>query len=162
MGCHTWFSRPVTKSEFDFFRNNAIEHSWRLNGNTEENIKLNCVDMEQHKKVVNSVKNNTDYWWKNGYVYGTEVVIDKVEKCEYCYVIKGDLYLDLGRPAYPIFDINRYHDVFRVYNYPQKIIHSRHELRKWMRKRYFDLEEWQLEKISKFFRENPGGIITFG
>ena len=31
-----------------------------------------------------------------------------------------------------------------------------------MKKKYFDLDDWQLEKISEFFRENPGGIITFG
>ena len=31
-----------------------------------------------------------------------------------------------------------------------------------LEKKYFELEDWQLEKISEFFRENPGGIITFG
>jgi len=49
-----------------------------------------------------------------------------------------------------------------VKNYPNKIIHSRKKLRRWMRKRYFDLEDCQLEQISKFFRDNPNGVITYG
>lgn len=47
-------------------------------------------------------------------------------------------------------------------NYPLKKIHNCYELRKWMGKKYFDLNEQQLEKISEFFRENPKGIISFG
>lgn len=65
---------------------------------------------------------------------------------------KNGLYVDLGE----------YTDTFKVNNYSKKVITNRKNLRKWMRKRYFDLEEWQLEKISKFFKENPDGVITFG
>lgn len=59
-------------------------------------------------------------------------------------------------------EVEEYHDVFRVYHYPRKIIHSRNELRRFMKKRYFELEQWHLDMISKFFKENKGGIIEFG
>lgn len=161
MGCHTWFARPVTKEELEVFKNNAIADAWNLFGNTEDNRKFNCVELIEYYRVKNSVENNTEYWWLHG--FGTRIIDGSTEKSEYTYVRNGILYLDLSPQCYPIFeDLKRYHDVFRVKNYPLKTIHSRKELRKWMGKKYFDLEEWQLDKISEFFRENPGGIITFG
>ena len=42
------------------------------------------------------------------------------------------------------------------------IMYGRWKSKKWMKKKYFDLDDWQLEKISEFFRENPDGVITFG
>ena len=161
MGCHTWFSRPVTEEELSVFKSHAIEDAYNLWGDTEENKEFNSVDIDRYIKVKESVENDTDYWWKEG--YGTRIIDGKNKKNEYVHLINGVLYLDLARPVYPIFEnLKRYHDVFRVKNYPSKVIHSRRELRKWMKKKYFDLDDWQLEKISEFFRENPGGIITFG
>lgn len=161
MGCHTWFARPVTKRELEVFKNNAIADAWNLFGDTEDNRKYNSVEIEEYYCVKDSVENNTEYWWIHG--FGTRIIDGSIEKSEYTYVRNGILYLDLSRPCYPIFEnLKRYHDVFRVNDYPLKTIHSRKELRRWMGKRYFDLEEWQLNKISEFFRENPGGIITFG
>ncbi len=157
MGCHTWFARPVTQEEFKIFREHAMEHAWNLWGDTKENRECNDVRIDFFNKIKESVENNTDYWWKQG--YGTEFD----DKSEYTYVIKGEMYIDLGNPYNPIFPrLKRYHDIFRVKHYPTKVIHSRKELRRWMRKRYFDLEDWQLERISEFFRENTDGIITFG
>lgn len=161
MGCHTWFARPVKKEELEVFKNNAIADAWNLFGNTEENRKFNCVELIEYQRVKNSVENNTEYWWMNG--FGTRIMEGSMKKSEYTYVRDDILYLDLSRPCNPIFDdLKRYHDVFHVKNYPLKVIHSRKELRKWMGKKYFDLEEWQLDKVSEFFRENPDGIITFG
>lgn len=160
MGCHTWFSRPVTKEELEVFKSHALEDAWSLWGETDFNVKYNCVDMKEYLRVKESVKNNTDYWWRHG--YGTVIEENGKIKRENTDVINGILHIDLSDHRDNIFDLKRYHDVFRVKNYPRTIIHSRLELRRWMKKRYFELEEWQLEKISEFFRENPGGIITFG
>ena len=158
MGCHTWFSRPVTKEEFELFKNNAIADAWELHGETKENIEFDCVDLKTYEKVKKSVEEGTDYWWEYGYGVRFED-----GRCESVLFIDGKLHLDLSDSINPIFkDLDRYFDVFRVQNYPRKKIHSRKELRRWMGKRYFELQDWQLEKISKFFKENPGGIIHFG
>ena len=59
-------------------------------------------------------------------------------------------------------EVEEYGDTFRVNNYTTKIIHSRRELRRWMGKKYFNLSQYQLERVSEFFRNNRGGIIKFG
>lgn len=159
MGCHTWFSRPVKKEELEVFKSHAIENAWELWGETDFNITYDCVDMQKYLEIKESVDNNTDYWWKHG--YGTIIKEGDEEKRETTYVLNGILYIDLSDHGHNIFDLKRYHDVFRLKNYLSKVIHSRHELRRCMKKRYFELEDWQLEKISEFFRENSGGIITF-
>lgn len=161
MGCHTLFLRPVTKEEFELFKSHAIETAWELNGDTDINRECGAVDIREYLKVKESVENWTDYWWKRG--YGTWIKRGEIEYQEYVNVINGTLYLDLAESVTPIFtDIKRYYDIFRVYTYPKKVIHNRHELRRWMRKKYFELETWQLEKISEFFQENPRGVIRFG
>lgn len=161
MGCHTWFARPVKNEELELFKKYAVQDAWYLYGDTKENRENNFVDMNKYYHVVNSVENNTDYWWKNN--FGTTIRIGNEEKSEYTYVINDILYLDLTEPCNPIFyNQKRYHDIFRVENYPKKIIHNRKELRKWLRKKYFRLDEKQLSEITDFFKENPGGIIKFG
>lgn len=152
MGCHTWFARPVTNTEFEVFRNNAIADAKYL-------FWEDYID--EYYRVKCSVEYNTDYWWQYG--FGTTIRNGLEEKSEHTYVIDGIMYLDLSKPVNPIFpELKRYHDVFRVKNYPLKKIHSRYELRKWMGKKYFGLNKQQLNKISEFFRDNPNGIITFG
>ena len=59
-------------------------------------------------------------------------------------------------------DVPEYHDLFRARNYPHKVITSRRNLRRWMRKKYFKLTSEQLEKCTEFFKRYPGGVITFG
>ena len=84
------------------------------------------------------------YWWQLGYGSGT------------------DTYKEIDKDSKLYINVREYHDTFRIYNYPRKIIRSRRGLRKFLRKRYFELTDNQLEKISEFFREYPGGVITFG
>lgn len=59
-------------------------------------------------------------------------------------------------------DFPYFGDDFRIGNYPTKVIHSRKELRRYLRKRYFKLTDYQLQRVSMFFKIYPGGIITFG
>lgn len=59
-------------------------------------------------------------------------------------------------------DFPWFHDIFRVRNYPSKTIYNRHELRRFLRKKYFELSEEQLKRVSMFFKLYPGGVISFG
>lgn len=99
MGCHTYFSRPITEEEFQKMKEYAP----------------------------------------------TEI-----------YNLAGDPKLKL------FVEVDEYYDLFRIGHYPRKIIINRKELRKYLRKRYFQLTDEQLEKISEFFKRYPGGVITFG
>lgn len=71
--------------------------------------------------------------------------------------------IDIREINWSLFvDVEEYYDLFRVKGYPEKVIRNRKELRKYLRKRYFQLTDEQLEKISEFFKRYPGGVITFG
>ena len=162
MGCHTWFYRPITKEEREIFKSHAIQCAEHLYGDTSVNRVYGFVDLEEIERVRQSVENDTEYWIDYG--YGTFFMDeDEKEYGDHLLKVNGIVYIDLAYRFRPIIPKEKcYHDVFRVKNYPTKTIHSRYQLRKWMGKDYFKLENWQLETISEFFRENPGGFICFG
>lgn len=152
MGCHTWFSRPITEEEFKLIKEYAPTEIYNLTGDSQKGVydaALFEMLMRSYNEEIPCVYGK--YWWQLGYGSSNPKWMNGKA---YVREIRGKngLYID----------VREYCDIFRVHNYPQKVITSRRDLRRWMRKRYFDLEEWQLEKISKFFRENPGGVITFG
>lgn len=152
MGCHTWFYRPITKEEFELMKDYApIEIGDLLN---EENIKIGAYDKSLYDLLMKSYNENLPcvygyYWWQLGWGESNP----QLNNCYTKYIskLKGLYVLE-----------EEYCDTFRVHNYPTKIIHSRRELRRWMRKRYFDLSCYQLEKVSEFFKNNHGGVIMFG
>lgn len=157
MGCHTWFSRPITKEEFQLIKEYAPVEIYNLVGNSEENIKNGLYDEMLYKLLMKSYNENIPcvyekYWWQLGWGSSNPKLLNGENN--YVHEIKGHKEL--------FIDVKGYHDVFRVKNYPSKVIHNRRELRKWMRKRYFELEDWQLDKISEFFKQYPNGVITFG
>ena len=69
-------------------------------------------------------------------------------------MIKGKLYFDLADEYF--------HDIFRVEHYPEWIIRNKRQLRRKMKKRYFELTERQHELLNEFWKRYPDGIITFG
>lgn len=152
MGCHTWFYRPITEEEFGLMKDYApIEISELVNENS---IKIGLYDKTLYDLLMKSYCKNLPcvygyYWWQLEWGGSNP----KLNGCRIRYISKlNGLYIE----------VEEYVDTFRVHNYPTKIIHSRRELRRWMRKRYFDLSCYQLEKISEFFKNNRGGVITFG
>lgn len=157
MGCHTWFSRPITETEFELMKEYAPIEIYKLNGDTPFNIKYGIYDKHLYTLLMKSYAEDLPcvygkYWWQLGYGGSNPNLLNGEDNL--FYEVKGDKRL--------FVDIREYADLFRVYHYPSKVIHSRKELRRWMRKKYFELENWQLEEVSRFFRENPGGVITFG
>ena len=157
MGCHTWFSRPITEKEFEKMKEYAPTEIYNLSGDSEKNIENGMYDPGLYNSLMKSYSENIPcvygkYWWQLGYGSSNPKLINGENN--YFHEVRGEsgLYID----------IKEYYDLFRVKNYPTKVIHSRRELRKWMRKKYFELEDWQLEKISEFFKKYPGGVIRFG
>lgn len=157
MGCHTWFYRPIKEEEFQLMKEYAPTEIFNLVGKTDENIETGFYDEVLYRMLMKSYNENLPcvynrYWWQLGYGCGNP----ELNK-------DGDFYASEIRKHKGLYvEVGKYHDTFRVYNYPTKTIHSRRELRRWMRKKYFELSNEQLENISKFFRENPGGVIRFG
>lgn len=153
MGCHTWFSRPITDKEFEKMKENApkeiyelthygIDNSCDSYNPFPDNIYLYNKLMESYNDKIPCVDGK--YWWQLGYGAG------------------DDVYKEIKNGSGLYIDVIKYIDTFRVPNYPRKIIRSRRDLRRFLRKRYFKLTDKQLERVSQFFREYPGGVITFG
>lgn len=138
MGCHTWFYRPITKSEFEQMKENAPFE-----------IEKYCSDDKfLHDQLMKSYNENLPcaygrFWWQLG--WGLPEGVDSK-------VIDGKLYVG----------VEEYHDTFRVKHYPKANCHNKYELRKFMKSRYFTLTPVQHFKISEFFKKYPGGIINFG
>lgn len=159
MGCHTWFHRPATDREFQLMKEYAVEDA--------KNIEEECGLKGFADDVQRSVKTGARCvygrtWYENALGADNPELGD--DNSVACY--QGKVYFDCA-PYYTkddefICGDDRFHDVFRVKNYPRKIIHNRRELRRFLRKRYFELSEEQLNRISSFFRQYKGGIITFG
>ena len=147
MGCHTWFSRPITEAEFKLMREYAPIEIYNLTL-YDDSDSLYKLLMKSYNEDIPCVYGK--YWWQLG--YGSENPELGEHNC--IHEIRGHKGL--------FVDVNKYHDTFRLKNYPSKVIHSRRELRRWMKKRYFELENWQLEKVSEFFKTYPDGVITFG
>lgn len=157
MGCHTWFSRPITEEEFRLMKEYAPVEIYKLTGNSKENVETGLFDGNLYNLLMKSYNEDIPcvygkYWWQFGYGSSNPNLLNGEHNC--VHEIRGHREL--------FIDVKEYGDIFRVRNYPSKVIHSRRELRRWMRKRYFELEDWQLEKISEFFRKYPEGVITFG
>lgn len=155
MGCHTWFSRPITEKEFNLMKEYAPIQIYELTGDSKENIENGMYDKHLYNLLMKSLKENSPcvdgkFWWQLGWGEGNpELGTDN-----FTHEIQG--YENL------FIDVPEYHDLFRVRNYPHKVITSRRNLRRWMKKKYFKLTSEQLEKCTEFFQRYPGGVITFG
>lgn len=148
MGCHTYFSRPITEEEFQKMKDYAPTEMYNLAGDPSKSI----YDKRLYDALMNSYTENIpcigNYQWRH-LCYGSG---------------NPDLNgIDIREINWSLFvDVEEYYDLFRVEGYSEKIIRNRKELRKYLRKRYFQLTDEQLEKISEFFKRYPGGVITFG
>lgn len=162
MGCHTWFYKPATKKELAVIRKLAYEEANELYGLTPNNVENNLTDMALLDKLLVSINKDSSLW--KDYRLGESGHDDKGNEISECYTVRdGQVFIDLSFNYNPLFrDLCRFHDVFRVKNYSRREIHSMRELRRFLRKRYFELTEDQHRKCMEFFRLYPGGFICFG
>lgn len=189
MGCHTWFNRKITQEEYEWMKEWAVKEAEELFLELEDG--KHKEDLEAVKRSVETGEacyygmtwyeagfgvSNPKFIERDGvhlnvryipnrkktgvealYV-GVEFNLEYLEKfyngMSYNEFIKTDF---CNSDDYPYFC-----DVFRVYTYPNKVIHSKKELRRYLRKRYFELSKEQLREVSNFFRLYPGGVINFG
>lgn len=172
MGCHTWFYRPITEEEYNMFKDNIqndisciLEDNELYSLMKKEQVDSFKEECEETKKIIyDSLEKGNDLWLELGWGTGENRVVK----------IKGKFYLQLNsteiddsdsyrrKILIPIPREKAFHDVFRVKNYPSWVIHNKRELRRKMRKKYFDLTQEQLDRLHEFWQMYPDGIITFG
>ena len=169
MGCHTWFGRPITNEELYILKDEADKALLQeYNNASESEDPLNTDDYNTLKDLIS--KNDLK----------TICGIGTINYEDFIWFAEGKPYLDLSyrwseeeknrlgikEDCLPeLFHIDRnlfYHDTFRVHNYPDWVIHNKRQLRRKMKKRYFELTQGELYDIGQFFKDYPGGVITFG
>lgn len=140
MGCHTWFYKLLTPEEIEEGKLFAIKQA-----NTLFNIKPHnhhgLLDIIAYNKIMDSINNNTNEWIISGWGFINLVIH-----------INGKFYINL----------DDYHDIFRVKNYPRKIIYNLRGLRRYLRKDYFKLTQSQISELQQFWQQYLHGIISFG
>lgn len=184
MGCHTWFSRPVTQEEFKLIKDYALTDA------------LNCVSYmgKQREQFIEAVKRSLETnepcyygmnWWQADFGTFNPELVERVSGAlitsrydmhtkQFWYYVDVSLpsdYIDCNFGTYSAFmdsgdwkrvDFPYFHDVFRVCHYNNKVLRRMKDVRRFLGKRYFELTDFQRERLSRFFRMYPGGIITFG
>jgi len=155
MGCYTWFARPVTDREFQLMRDYAIIQAEELLGNSEFNRKHGFYNPSMLDEIRRSVRTDLPciggryHWYELGWGNGNpELDADFIPIYR-----QGELYADCAE-----FNGTCYSSL-RVYRYPNKIIHNKRELRRYVRKQYFNITEEDHEKLSRFWKTYPGGIM---
>lgn len=159
MGCHTLFYRPTTKEEMNELINNSYQMLlysfvtdpfYRNINDTDDNL------INELCKNINGLKPYFDYAYT--------CVIEKKDPLYLIragYGAKDGVYTRCIKDKVYI-EVSKYNDLFRINNYPGFVIYNKKQLRRKLRKRYFELDSSVLCKLSEFWSENPGGIIVFG
>ena len=104
MGCHTWFSRPVTEEELAVFKSHAIEDAYNLWGDTEENkeFKYTWADGTSATGIVNKKHKPTKLVYANS---AGEPINGKATKGYEMQLPTNDKTVDLPYGVYQSWDI---------------------------------------------------------
>ena len=75
MGCHTWFSRPITEKEFNLMKEYAPIQIYELTGDSKKNIENGMYDKHLYDLLMKSLKENIPcvdgrFWWQLGWGEG--------------------------------------------------------------------------------------------
>ena len=144
MGCHTWFQRQLTEKEVEEAKIRSLKNIERDRNDPDLDLPQQYFD--RCEKAVN--ENDLEYIAVWSWDFDTTGDIPKTE------YLNGKIYAD----------VDEFHDLFRIYTYPEKqVIRNKRQLRRWLRKRYFELITPEVSKeLTRFWQKYPGGVITFG
>lgn len=156
MGCHVWFSRPITDHEFNLMKEYAL---------TEVREYMNEGILVASEAYFNSVKRSIEtgekcidgcYWYD--YHYG-------ITNPELPEKFRTNI-VDVTNDEKLYIEVDEFHDIAResmgIYTYPGKVIHNKKELRMYLGKRYFNITDEEHQQLNQFWKKYPGGILHWG
>lgn len=163
MGCHTWhfFRTERTEEEIRALAKKSVEKTMSWADINQMQIENPTQWDTTERKWINCMKKR-----RHQLEFGTWNQIMELA-CEslpgVAHVYRGHIYEDAG-----------YHDVFRVYDYPENVLTSMKATKafiaKWQREKpdYISLDEptaeWpgSVAKLEEFWAKYPNGLIHFG
>lgn len=163
MGCYSWFARPIIDEEFKLMHEYAAEEAAYLliNPYNEEYE----IDTRLYNHIMDSIRFNKP-WIENGvklhwYVLGYGCSNPKLPNGFTTVYKDGELYVALrNENDTDVPDCCFIRPKRGVY--PNKIIHNKKELRRYLRKKYFQLSQNQISQLTAFWKRYPGGILYWG
>jgi hypothetical protein len=165
MGCHTWFWTPLSEEHIPKLKELALkslENRWKEDQDEEFRKQIGpeyCLTETDYKFLKDRIECDNLYITAD---YANAEIND------YISIIDGDPYVNLSRGCIEedkktLMPIHEYfHDVFRIYNYPNWIIYNIRQLRRRLKKKWYDIPEEDRKRVSEFWKLYPGGVITFG
>lgn len=101
MGCHTWFSRPITDKEFEKMKENAPREIYHLTGNSQENIENGLYDKNLYNLLMKSYNEDIPcvygkYWWQLGYGSGMDRTYKEIENAQNYILMSLNTMIHLG------------------------------------------------------------------
>lgn len=185
MGCHTWFARPVTKEEFMLIKSYAVQDALDCLEDYNESVKDKIItDITKGIETNEPCYYGMTWWQANLGVFNPDLMLGDDS---YVFSLRDRRYkdgfwffVDLAVPMNYInsnyqdywefsnsddltrIDFPYFHDTFRVNYYNRKILHNTKEVRRYLGKKYYQLTDFQRDRIKKFYELYPGGVIHFG
>jgi hypothetical protein len=141
MGCHTWFYNLVPTYKYRSFFREAEATLLGYITDPDADLEAREVNREDLQKVRKGDLSTARYFVEGSYV-----------------VNRGKLYKE----------IDGIHDVFRIKNYPKKVLHSFKEFVDWTFQGHGKdlleepLTQNQVDRMRAFWIVFPNGIVTFG
>jgi hypothetical protein len=94
-----------------------------------------------------------------------EFIINSINCCDYKWLLSGwgiDNSIVVCHNNIFYATVEDFHDIFRITTYPRKKLYNYKQLKKWMGKYWYDLNEEQKYQLRQFWLKYPKGLIAFG
>lgn len=142
------FYIPIQEDLIQEAKTYALYDAHEKYGDTKNNRKNNQVDLNKEKEIVQSIKSNTDLWWKLGIgfcednpAFSKDLKVLEFENQYYLETTYKKIYIN-----------NRFktNDIF----------HSKKSLKNYLKSSFNELSNDDIKMISDFWKNNPNGIAT--
>lgn len=173
MGCYNWFARPLSEDEISKLREACrtdVKRHYDEDGYDSTMLKLIAESAKSNNFFKDpALPNKKWYWFQFGY---GEKFIKPIKR--YPDILSdedfGGIFIkSVLEPGvkkankYKLYASIKLSIPSRLRStYPKKIIHNKHQLRRFLRKDYFKLTDKDHELLSLFWKTFPKGIMYWG
>lgn len=166
MGCHTWFFKKIDTPPYkemkkfvvDTYKRSVSDLTrWIDNPTDAEYLEMVSVYTDWTIEAINK--------WRDADARRVRMI--EAGLCKQAVMNKFCMYSDGLKEFYNgnlYDDVDGYHDLFRKYGYPEDRLFSLEETLEYINDPKNECQTYDktVERLTKFWTENPDGMITFG
>jgi hypothetical protein len=166
MGCHTWFYKKTDTPPYEEMKKFVVDTYKRS-----VNDLTRWIDNPTDAEYLEMVAVYTDWTieaitnWRDADARRVRMI--EAGLCKQAVMNKFCMYGDGLKEFYNgnlYDDVDGYHDLFRKYGYPEDRLFSLEETLEYINDPKNECQTYDktVERLTKFWTENPDGMITFG